>query len=655
MPQEPVRVYQGRVAAVEIGGATLANLEALWDHHKLFQDAVNYYLVALAALAAPGGDSPVSALRARMADCWEPFARAGRHFDGLRQSLEPYLLAGACTSGLVAAFAAVLADDPVSLAALDAAAVQLAGGLKGTSQVQRAGREEWPRLCLPNYSGRFSREPCRLERDAAVQWLPFYLHDPATTPQAARECLQLHWFANIAEGKPSYSGDRARERLLRAALNLRRGAPNHDKGFDRLEEAIKQSEEVEIPAYMAGGDGAEIRLARLDAFLLLKHAEASEFTLGLLRGGYPAPKAGAKAPAAPDKVDAGAGDPIRCARGIRGYVFRAFTALPCWGGDGSRPRWKEFDIAAFKEALKTLNQYQQQSERRNKQRAETEEEIAWMEQREGCKPPGARDAGREEERDPLPPLAGDPRWDLAKQLLEDLAGGEGASYGLGGGTMRGFGKLREQWRRIAPAGRAPTAALVQQLLDATSVFQAKNRDSIGSAPLFRVLTAGQYWPLWQEPNAEEAGRRATSGFAEDILAAHLDYLERRERFDRLGEPVGFTPADARHSRRQFLFGDLKGRSKLVHRPGVANGRCAAEVSIAQKGADGLWREARATLYYTAPRLRRDGLRRGGGGNLKRANWLQPMVAAFEPAEPAVLDFSDCNMGLMPDWTRDGER
>ncbi len=56
------RIYHGRVNKVEIldGKDEQGNSkwkprenwqEALWRHHELFQDAVNHYIVALAALA----------------------------------------------------------------------------------------------------------------------------------------------------------------------------------------------------------------------------------------------------------------------------------------------------------------------------------------------------------------------------------------------------------------------------------------------------------------------------------------------------------------------------------------------------------------------------------------------------------------------------
>ncbi len=52
------RIYQGKVTNVEILKGKDGKPEplpdwqdALWQHHQLFQDAVNYYTLALAALA----------------------------------------------------------------------------------------------------------------------------------------------------------------------------------------------------------------------------------------------------------------------------------------------------------------------------------------------------------------------------------------------------------------------------------------------------------------------------------------------------------------------------------------------------------------------------------------------------------------------------
>src|ERR1035438_1617506 len=50
------RIYQGRVTAVEFPGGKdehgkPLDIDVLWRHHELFQDAVNYYLLALLSLA----------------------------------------------------------------------------------------------------------------------------------------------------------------------------------------------------------------------------------------------------------------------------------------------------------------------------------------------------------------------------------------------------------------------------------------------------------------------------------------------------------------------------------------------------------------------------------------------------------------------------
>jgi len=44
------RIYQGRVSKVLDQNQEL-DLHVLWQHHELFQDAVNYYLVCLLSLA----------------------------------------------------------------------------------------------------------------------------------------------------------------------------------------------------------------------------------------------------------------------------------------------------------------------------------------------------------------------------------------------------------------------------------------------------------------------------------------------------------------------------------------------------------------------------------------------------------------------------
>ena len=100
-------------------------------------------------------------------------------------------------------------------------------------------------------------------------------------------------------------------------------------------------------------------------------------------------------------------DPIKLARGERGFIFPYFSRILT----GNIWR-KEFDICAFTEALKTINQFQQKCEEREQMRDALQADLDYM---EGLRKKGsgisAEGADGDEEL-PLPVLAGDPRWEL---------------------------------------------------------------------------------------------------------------------------------------------------------------------------------------------------------------------------------------------------
>ena len=91
------RIYQGRVSKIRIPDAEgehrilpLGNPTScpLWHHHGVFQDAVNYYLVALGALAdTQAGNRVIRDLRARLEDSWEKFPRDNQGASSLRDPI----------------------------------------------------------------------------------------------------------------------------------------------------------------------------------------------------------------------------------------------------------------------------------------------------------------------------------------------------------------------------------------------------------------------------------------------------------------------------------------------------------------------------------------------------------------------------------------
>ena len=98
------RIYQGRITKVEILGNAVSNNQwlelpdwqsVLWDHHSLFQDAVNYYTLALAAMAEGcQQDSSNEALlewRKKVKESWLKAKRRAIAFDGPHNRLARWL------------------------------------------------------------------------------------------------------------------------------------------------------------------------------------------------------------------------------------------------------------------------------------------------------------------------------------------------------------------------------------------------------------------------------------------------------------------------------------------------------------------------------------------------------------------------------------
>lgn len=675
------RIYQGRVSAVEIENPDSSSAhttpwlqapageEFLWQHHAHFQDAINYYLVALLALAAP--TNPILGdLRRRLAvegdefQIWSRFRRRGATRPGLRESVAPYLTPGNPAPTLDEAFAAVLAGSESDSSTRDAAVSALLEVCDGAGAIQQQGRAYWPKFCDPATRANFAGDPLMLRRERHQMLLPRLLHDPATRfDSPTLDEFDLYSIATPQLG--SLTGKKARERLQQAVTLWRERCPEATTDLDRLSALIDElSPGFFLPAYVGSSAKGEVK-ARLFALLLFKHVERSPFTFDLLRRATPPPRKGSDESevSAPAEAKTGAteGDPIRLSRGARGYVFRAFTSLPCWNpADTPEPQWKEFDIAAFKYALTALNQIEEKKKERDAQRKILDARLDFM--RRG-KPGKFTGATPDDEVPPI--LAGDPRIARLEALLASdtlrvtnaMTDGEAAPYGLHPRTVRGFRDLRKLWRRRAGPGVPPTPPLVEQLRADLREFQTAQRETIGSVALFDALLAPENWLIWQEPEPKTAAAWALAGYVTDPgdpLAALVDEYELKESVARLTEPIRLTPADPIHSRRQYDFKAVTGfkpRSPFRHEPGAL----AFTTEIARReGAT--WRIEHVRLHYSAPRLLRDGLRgEDATGDLTAARWLQPMMEAIAPAPKLPQDLTDCPVSLMPDLTVSGER
>jgi hypothetical protein len=688
------RIYQGRVQKITRpinaeaqetvafaggrGGEDQSTCP-LWQHHEVFQDAINYYLVSLAALAGepPEGEEwrVMRDIRSRVGAAWECFpredaARAGAK--SLRASLSRWLNL-APEAGVQDALDAVMRGCEGGAAARLHALALVLEKCAGDSAIQQGGRAYLPRLCWAGYEGSFDYSSEALASASGKDQLAVVLHGEPTLEDLrviAAE-MELSWTVKIQPGE-YFEGEAAKERVREAldylaenalkspsprVSELLSGVPDPlaqvaamRKAVDRLPEAMQR-----IPRNRKAAKDLTFATIAFKIF-------PCELTRQLLRACVKAPGKSKKTKAGAFDFTAAGDDPVRIARGQRGYVFPAFTALPTWNPQGpGEPVWKEFDIAAFKEALKSLNQFNQKTLEREAKQQELRGTIAHLlgKPLPGWAPP-KNEAGEDTELpDSLDPQLLALALQLENQLTESLSEavvGEGRVLHFGdaelpvreGGwtitraSLRGLRDISADWNKLLRSkGPDIDPKELEKVVHDYQRDEAKSR-AIGSVPMLLALCAREFHPLWAEVVGDDAEEQ--DGASQRFLARVAQLHELVQEFGRTQEPINLTPAEPRHSRRLAMLSDLSGRS-AARRVGPQ----ATEVSVAALDSEGKFSELRIVLHYSAPRLHRDHL---VGGTESR--WLQPMVEALGVPMPATSDEFDPAVSLMPDFDEHGD-
>lgn len=231
------RIYQGRVKRAELIDAKTriatspknwAWESALWQHHVLFQDAVNYYVVCLLALAGPGSavfsireklDAPALDASEDELMVWRRFPRRGALRRGLRDSVAKYLTPGNATPTPEECFTAVLAGNESAQSEegrkrLDAGLTQLLRKCTGESGCRNSSKEYLPRFCRTKTKCNYPESAIALRRAYQDELLPFVLHS-ATGPDASElNAFNVSSIALPDYEEPRFSGDKAKEILL---------------------------------------------------------------------------------------------------------------------------------------------------------------------------------------------------------------------------------------------------------------------------------------------------------------------------------------------------------------------------------------------------------------------------------------------------------
>ncbi len=678
------RIYQGRVTRIEAKkedgtfeplafGKDQSNCP-LWRHHTIFQDAVNYNLLALASLAKEqivGANRLMTDLPKRIADSWERFPKADAVHAGarsLRDSVAPWLgLDGTAT--IDQAYATILDGNTVDKRALSYALALVLDECSGDSGIQQGGREYLPKLCDSDSKATYDYSASSLASGEGKDRLAVVLHGDPNLEDLKRIAseMDLSWMVKVSPGE-FYEGEEAITRLIQAINHLAEmiakpserlaaaiaGIPNAEAEIAVMRESVKSlPSEYKIPCNRKP-PSLDV-LFSIIAFM----AFPSRLTAACLKLGLKAPSKSDTSEKKTDGIDFAAlgDDPVKLARSSRGFVFRAFTALSRWNpSHPGKPVWKEFDIAAFKEALKALNQFRLKTKEREEKKQDLEGLIAYLigSPIKGWKPTKEESGEEAELPEALDPELLKLAWDLEEEMtqglsesvvgeINQLSFGEGSLPIREGGwtvtraSLRGLRDILDEWKKlISKHGEGVSAS---DLEDAVKEYQGKEGkfSVIGSVSLFLTLCEPRFRPLWMDSDPEEGEEAGDNRFLHRLADLHesvADYLK-------CDEAINLTPAEPRYSRRLFMFSDMPGKSAPEYQ-----GLDCLEVSMATEGDD--VRQKRYRLRFGAPRLRRDGLLGSEDG------WLQPVTKALglklSKSDPSPFDSA---VSLMPDFDSSG--
>ena len=241
---------------------------ALWRHHELFQDAVNYYIVAIASLGS-SSESPLTKLRGRLAEVWTAADKKGQTREGMGKSLKRVfqLQAVPTLDETVRSFRKPLMEAGVTDLAMELAGESLLHDLGGDKAIQQGGPQYFPMFCQSTFLRgiTFPRQGSKLAKDRMQEELPEKLWAVGTEADAyaLQEELETGYFVNVSNGKCDDA--RVKNIFAEAVRNLPLSDAQRDLFTKKLETTI-----LDLPNY-AGGSINKDALKNAYAFLVFKY------------------------------------------------------------------------------------------------------------------------------------------------------------------------------------------------------------------------------------------------------------------------------------------------------------------------------------------------------------------------------------------------
>lgn len=652
------RIYQGRILSAQYDNTSNCTfdtpaIDALLETFNLFQDAVNYHLVALAGMADPTMESYAAQFRKQIEMIWTQHPRNNKQCKTLQQSITNTLNIPSNSSfeGAINEIFRNTERQELLPYVLHYITEQTSAG---DGAIQQEGRSILPKLCDSNFKGNFDysakekkatigklrlqkelnreriseEELITLSKEMDLSWAGIktqpnadhtgsLLYSEADTSQQVKETMQ-QLCNTIKNSEDSVWAKYASEHKIDL--------------FAEVNRALQSPLQISAEHLLAKNNRVIPSLKQAAVFFMFYPCQISA-TLLKLKLGKEKEKKNETIIYDYSSLE---NDPVLLCRGKQGSIYKGYTALPIWKQKDSEMYSAEWDILAFKEALKTLHSFQLKTEERRKHVKELKNKLRYIEEGIG------KITGDDDENDtPLPVLGGDPRFELLKQLIEEIAPDEYNNYTISKRALHHYEEILQKWKKAEKQGYCDDETLIRIVRN-----EQRSSERFGSGVLFETLCRKKYRSIWH--NWEDCSKHPKPR-SQNILQDFNIWQDIKQEIEQYESPVNITAADPIESPRQLLFSDLKNFGpKSKGHEFVKGQKNTIRLRVAVRNSSGHLEGATILVRYSAPRFERDELGTDSAywlSDKKNSNtvatWLQPMMKALN------LDSAQLNMKKEP--------
>lgn len=616
------RIYQGRVTKVlpskkkpqeptgerpsnppssdSENGLKTNGVKTLWQLHSLFQDGVNYYLAAFAAMIADDcRDESLRAFKKSVRDCWSLYS--GRQGKWKMPFAKVCHAIGSDCKADFETFAAALFAKTANQAGperRDAACryifkkallLEIKTNDKKKENLAGEGQEQWKqlkKLCAP-------KGACETTADDvhAIQ-----AKEAARVAKRVAEggslSLDEAYFFKSSPSTESWTAKKTKQELRMRFDKLLAKEADYALEKEAFETWMKS-----LPAdFSLKSPGKKTQASFNPALLLALRPDSAAIRRIFI--------AKSKAVREGKYSSAVTADEVYAARLSDIPVFPFFTELTCSRDPLNRSTvapWPDFEKAAFIEVFTKIGQFCVIWRKRKQEEEKLRQEAA-------------KDEAR---------FQGDLRMELLRQVVITLAGdrhddeGRPIPYRIRPRSLKAWDKLKKKWLESSEKSDLEP----KELLLIKKKLQKSQRERFGNAALYEHLALRCNRDIWK--------KSAYKDQASDPLKAWAEHTERAERLEQLEEDLAFTPAHAKHSPRYFRWRETNDKRHQKW----AGGHDSEFVFI-ESGLDFSVdppQTAEIEVYYRAPRLIRDGLRHRDeklNNDEPDAPWLPPVLKSL---------------------------